>query len=84
MDENRLKKIILKMLEVSFEGVTISEFRTLPTQKIDENGDWVHDSYTLFIGLKQSSDFYVNKTKVLEVDKFLESGLGFEVVVDFY
>jgi hypothetical protein len=84
MDENRLKKIIIKMLDTSFEGFTIREFRALPIQKLDEEGNWVPDSHTLFIGLNRPSNFYLQKQDEWDLTRQLELMLGLEVVADFY
>ena len=84
MDENRLKKIVSKILDTSFEGFTIREFRILPTQKLDEVGNWVPDSHTLFIGLNRPSNFYLQKQEEWGVSRLLEQTLGLEVVADFY
>jgi hypothetical protein len=84
MDENRLKKIVSKILDTSFEGFTIREFRVLPTQKLDETGNWVPNSHTLFIGLNRPSNFYLQKQEEWGVSKLLEQTLGLEVVADFY
>ena len=84
MDENRLKKIVTKMLDTSFEGFTIREFRVLPTQKLDENGKWVPDSHTLFIGLNRPANFYLDKRGEWELSAFLESVIGIEIVADFF
>ena len=84
MDENRLKKIVSKILDTSFEGFTIREFRILPTQKLDEAGNWVPDSHTLFIGLNRPSNFYLQKQEEWGVSRLLEQTLGLEVVADFY
>jgi hypothetical protein len=84
MDENRLKKIVSKILDTSFEGFTIREFRVLPTQKLDETGNWVPNSHTLFIGLNRPSNFYLQKQEEWGVSRLLEQTLGLEVVADFY
>ena len=84
MDESRLKKIVSKILDTSFEGFTIREFRILPTQKLDETGNWVPDTHTLFIGLNRPSNFYLQKQEEWEVSRLLEHTLGLEVVADFY
>jgi hypothetical protein len=84
MDENRLKKIVTKILDTRFKGFTIREFRVLPTQKLDENGKWVPDSHTLFIGLNRTANFYLEKRGEWEVSRFLENVLGIEIVADFF
>jgi len=72
------------MLDTSFEGFTIREFRVLPTQKLDENGKWVPDSHTLFIGLNRPANFYLDKRGEWELSAFLESVIGIEIVADFF
>jgi len=84
MDENRLKKIVTKILDTSFEGFTIRDFRVLPTQKLSKEGNWVPDSHTLFIGLNRPANFYLQKQDEWEVSRRLEQVLGLEVVADFY
>jgi hypothetical protein len=84
MDESRLKKIVSKILDTSFEGFTIREFRVLPTQKMDEDGNWVPWSHTLFIGLNRPADFYLEKRGEWELCDFLEGAIGIEVVADFF
>jgi len=84
MDESRLKKIVTKILDTSFEGFTIREFKVLPTQKMDENGNWVPWSHTLFIGLNRPANFYLQKQGEWDVSQRLEQVLGFEVIADFF
>ena len=84
MDESRLKKIVTKILDTSFEGFTIREFRVLPTQKMDEDGNWVPWSHTLFIGLNRPANFYLQKEEEWNVSRQLEQVLGFEVIADFF
>lgn len=84
MDESRLKKIVIKILDTSFEGFTIREFRVLPTQQMDENLKWIPWSHTLFIGLNRPANFYLQKQEERELTRTLEDILGFEVVVDFF
>ena len=84
MDENRLKKIVTKILDTSFEGFTIRDFRVLPTQKLDKSRNWVPDSHTLFIGLNRPSNFYLQKEGEWDLSRRLEQVLGLEVVADFY
>jgi hypothetical protein len=52
-------------LDTRFKGFTIREFRVLPTQKMSENGKWVPDSHTLFIGLNRPADFYLEKLNLI-------------------
>jgi hypothetical protein len=84
MDESRLKIIVTKILDTRFKGFTIREFRVLPTQKMSENGKWVPDSHTLFIGLNRPANFYLEKRGEWELSDFLESAIGIEVVADFF
>jgi hypothetical protein len=79
MDENRLKKIIQTLLNNSYSGTTITEFRALPTSKWDEDkSDWVPDSYGLFLGVK-CNGFYPH-TRGME--DLVESVIGFETCID--
>jgi hypothetical protein len=83
MDESRLKKTCQKILDMSYSGVTISEFRALPTQKFDEDsGEWIPDSFSLFVILKRPPVNYKDQS-YRDVENFLESLLGFETCVDF-
>ena len=84
MDESRLKKIVTKILDTSFEGFTIREFKVLPTQKMDEDGNWVPWSHTLFIGLNRPANFYLQEEGEWNVSQQLEQVLGLEVVADFF
>ena len=84
MDESRLKKIVTKILDTSFEGFTIREFKVLPTQKMDEDGNWVPWSHTLFIGLNRPANFYLQEEGEWNVSQQLEQVLGFEVIADFF
>jgi len=84
MDENRLKKIVNKILDTRFKGFTIREFRVLPTQKLDEKGKWVPDSHTLFIGLNRPANFYLEKRGEWELSDFLKGAIGIEIVADFF
>jgi len=93
MDQNRLKKICEMALDS--RGVIISEFRVLPTQSFDhEKGDWVPDSYSLFLGVKRKTEPKLEKvggdityreisSEFGDLESFLKTLLGFECVVDF-
>jgi hypothetical protein len=93
MDQNRLKKICEVALES--RGVIVTEFRALPTQLFDhEKGKWVPDSYSLFLGVKRKSEPVLEKmggdatyrqvsSEFGDLERFLETLLGFECVVDF-
>lgn len=81
MDKNRLKKVVQSALDISFdESLQISEFRVLPTHTYDnEKGEWVPDSYSLFLVVKKLKD----RDDLRDVSTLLESLLGFECCVDF-
>ena len=80
MDQNRLRRICEMALDS--RGVIVTEFRALPTQSFDhEKGDWVPDSYSLFLGLRRKESTELERPGDLE--NLLESLLGFECVVDF-
>ena len=92
MDQNKLRKICESALDISYNGVILTEFRALPTQKFDEkSNEWVPDSYSLFIVLKKPPVDYKDQNYVFTkdaesyrgVENFLESLLGFDVCVDF-
>ena len=92
MDQNKLKKICQKALDISYQGITISDFQAMPTQRFsEENNKWIPDSYTLFIMLKKPPVDYKDSNHVFTkddssyrgVENFLESLIGFEVCVDF-
>jgi hypothetical protein len=86
MDENRLKKITQSALDNSYSGLTISEFRALETSEMNDDGTWKPYSYTLFITLKRGENLYEGYTKTLNifnVERFLESLIGYECCVDF-
>jgi hypothetical protein len=80
MDQVRLKKIVQSALDLSFSGVSIVDFNVIPTHKWDENvTKWVPDSYSLFLGVKQS----LRLDNPKDIEFFVESLLGFECCVDF-
>ena len=80
MDQNRLKKICEMALET--RGVGITEFRTFSTSNYDdEKGDWVINSYSLFLGVRKKETTELQSRKDLE--QFLESLFGFVCVVEF-
>jgi hypothetical protein len=82
VDENKLKKICELALDTSYSGVTITEFRAIPTQRFDtESCKWVPDSYSLFIMAKKGSLLEFRECR--EIENFLETLFGFEVCVDF-
>lgn len=84
MDQDRLKKLCQTALDISYSGVTIEEFRALPTQKYDvERNDWIPDSQSLFVILKKPPMNYDSPTDYRNIEYFLESLLGFETCVDF-
>jgi hypothetical protein len=81
MDKDRLKKLCVSALDISFPSLNVSDFVVIPTFKYDNSqSDWVPDSYSLFVQLKRNGDFLERPS---EVEKFLESLLGFECCVDF-
>ena len=93
MDQNRLKKICEMALES--RGIIVTEFRALPTQMFDpEKSEWVPDSYSLFLGVKRKLEPVLEKvggdvtyrqlsSEFGDLERFLETLLGFECVVDF-
>jgi hypothetical protein len=86
MDESRLKKMIQSALDISYSGVTIRDFKMLETNKPDETGKWVHDSYALFMDLNRVSvdrEDYLEMSNERNVERFLESMFGFEFSVNF-
>jgi hypothetical protein len=83
MEQDRLRKMCELALDTSYSGVSISEFRALPTHKFDEeSGKWIPDSYSLFIMLKKQP-VNCSDQDYRGVEKFFESLLGFETCVDF-
>lgn len=86
MDENKLKKIVQSILDNSFNGLTINEFRTLETNKMNDDGAWTPFSYTLFITLKRGTSLNENNSQTVNafnITELLESLTGFECCVDF-
>lgn len=81
MDKSRLKKVVQSALDISFdESLQISEFRALPTHTYDnEKGEWVPDSYSLFLVVKKIKDY----DDLRNISTLIESVIGFECVVDF-
>lgn len=79
MDENRLKKIIQTLLDNSYSGITITDFVMIPTNKwCEDKSEWVPDSYGLFLGVK-CNEFY---PFTRDIEKFLESMIGFDCCMD--
>lgn len=82
MDKVRVKRLCESVLNISYSGTTISNFDMTPTFKYDESlGEWIPDSFALFIGIKLpiTGEFH----KPTEVQKTLEGLLGFDCCVDF-
>jgi hypothetical protein len=85
MDENRVKKIIQSVLDNSFSGTTMSEFKALPTSKWDEDkSDWVQDSHSLFITLQRGKTLDGNSYNILDIENLISSIMGFECCVNFF
>ena len=84
MDENRVKKIIQSVLDNSFSGATINEFKALPTSKWDEDKSyWVPESYSLFIILKRGETLDGSSYNIFEIENLIHSLIGFECCVNF-
>jgi hypothetical protein len=83
MDENRLKKVVQSALDISFSGLTITEFKALETSQLTDDNKWEPFSYTLFITLKRGGTLNENYIQTLDIVYFLESLIGFECCVDF-
>lgn len=92
MDQvSRIKELVRLSLDTSFGGgISINEMVVLPTQKFsDEVNEWVPDSYTIFLSVKDKRpdqpDFYYfsSDDPRYKLQDFLESLLGFECCVDF-
>ena len=81
MDESRLKKVVQSALDISYDhSLEISEFRALQTHSYNnEKGEWVPDSYSLFLVVKKLKDY----DDLRNVSTLIESVIGFECVVDF-
>ena len=83
MDENRLKKVVQSALDISFSGLTITEFKALETSQLTEDFEWEPFSYTLFITLSRGKTLNENYIQSGNIINFLESLIGFECCVDF-
>jgi len=87
MDPNKLKKIFQELLDISYSGLTIEEFRVHPTQKYDENlSKWVPDSFCVFTVLRKKENVESESWTVLDEERnihlFFESLLGYEFCLD--
>jgi hypothetical protein len=51
---------------------------------LDEEGNWVPDSHTIFMGLNRPANFYLQKQGEWDLTRQLEQVLGLEVVADFF
>ncbi len=81
MDKDKLKKLCMSALDISYPSIVVSDFVVVPTFKYDETQtDWVPDSYSLFVQIRKGS-VILNRPR--EVESFLETLLGFECCVDF-
>ena len=81
MDKDRLKKLCVSALDISFPKLKVNDFVVIPTFKYDgAKGDWVPDSYSLFIQINRNGE---SLDKPKKVETFLESLLGFDCCVDF-
>ena len=81
MDKDRLKKLCVSALDISYPSLSVCDFVVVPTYKYDETQtDWVPDSYSLFVQIRKGS---VILNRPGEVESFLETLLGFECCVDF-
>lgn len=81
MDKDKLKKLCMSALDISYPSIVVSDFVVVPTFKYDETQtDWVPDSYSLFVQIRKGS---VILNRPGEVESFLETLLGFECCVDF-
>jgi len=81
MDQDKLKKLCLSALDISFPKLKVSDFVVVPTFKYDDSvNDWVPDSYSLFVQVNRNGE---NLDRPREVENFLESLLGFDCCVDF-
>jgi hypothetical protein len=92
MDQNRLRRICEMALDS--RGVIVTEFRALPKHSFDhEKGEWGPDSYTLFLGVKRNlapvweqvggDVTYQRLAEFEDLERFMETLLGFECVVNF-
>ncbi len=58
MDKDRLKKLCMSALDISYPSLSVSDFVVIPTFKYDEiQTDWVPDSYSLFVQMKRNGEF---------------------------
>jgi hypothetical protein len=89
----RIKRLVESSLDTSFGGdIHIVSLTILPTQKYDEETkEWVPDSHSIFLNLKDkrnngnNPDYYhfVSDHPSYKVSTLLESLLGFECCVEF-
>ncbi len=84
MDKNRLKKLYSEALNSSYKNkLSITDFIVLPTHEYNnEKNKWVPSSYSVFVGLKKSTD-YLDNDDWRGAEKFLENLFGFDCVVNF-
>jgi hypothetical protein len=89
----RIKRLVESSLDTSFGGeIQIVSLLVLPTQKYnEETREWVPDSHSIFLNLKDkrnsdnNPDYnrFVSDHPSYKVSTLLEGLLGFECVVDF-
>lgn len=83
MDENRIKKLVEKILHTTNKDFTVRDFRVLPTNKF-ENGKWVHESYAVFVSVGRPANYYFEPGKERDLESKLETYLGFEFCLEFH
>ena len=81
MDKDKLKKLCVSALDLSFPSLSVCDFVVVPTFKYDDpKREWVPDSFSIFVQVKRNGEFLDRPGKV---ESFLESLLGFDCCVDF-
>jgi len=76
---NKIEKIVNLFLEDYYGDLNVNSLVTLPKNKLNEDGNWVHESYCVFLTIKRQD----NLREYKNIENMLESILGFEFCVEF-
>jgi hypothetical protein len=81
MEKNKLKKVIQTLLNTSFSGLTIDEFRMMPIYDFNfDTSKFTLSRHTILMNVKKTT--IDENTFASEIESVVESYLGYECSVE--
>ena len=73
-------KLLRKVCEKYYPDLTLDRIECVETNRFDHlSNSWISDGYTMFVSIKRNPIY-----NIFDIEQFIESVLGVEVVVSVF